>query len=94
MMLRGAVHLNNEDYIYTAKNKFPLFFGRNHPQMREKLRRLCLVFALFEIYFKLQASCFKPYIKEGNYQSRDTVITEVNKEAKSDLVGVPFITLI
>ena len=35
MMLRGAINLNNEDYIYTAKNKFPLFFGRNHPHYQQ-----------------------------------------------------------
>ena len=92
MILRKGIRANSYEHIYAGKNKLSvLLFGRNHTHYQRLASFEKMIEALMphEIRaLKYSSLVLSRTRRSGHYQSGDTFIEEINKEAKRDLVGV------
>ena len=91
MILRKRMRNNNQDYIYAGKNKLSLLlFGPNHPHYHQLIffEKKWSLIAHEVRSIKYTSLVLSQTRRFGHYQSSDSVIEGINKDAKRNLAEV------
>ena len=93
MIFQKGIRSNNQQYIYSGKDKPSLlFYGPNNPHHHLLIAQEKRIEALMPrevLKLKYSALVLSKTGCAGHYQSEDAIIEEINKKGKRDLVGVP-----
>ena len=93
MIFQKGIRSNNQQYIYSGKDKPSLlFYGPNNPHYHLLIAQEKRIEALMPrevLNLKYSSLVLSKTGCAGHYQSEDAIIEEINKKGKRDLVGVP-----